>query len=83
MKSEIKTWTKKTLAAIEEKVQGKEISAEPAEQPQAQVIDLMEALKASLAKGERKPAKQSVVLVGCRGRNGKQCISSSCAASSR
>ena len=39
----------RTLALIEQKVQGKEIQLLPAEAPRAQVIDLMEALKASLA----------------------------------
>jgi len=41
----------RTLALIERKVQGQEIRAAPAETPRAQVIDLMEALKASLAAG--------------------------------
>jgi DNA end-binding protein Ku len=57
------------LAAIERKVAGQEIVAVPAEQPREQIIDLVAALKASLAekrgKGEpgagaepaRKPAK--------------------------
>jgi DNA end-binding protein Ku len=40
---------KRTLEAIERKVQGQDIQAAPAAEPQAQVIDLMEALKASLA----------------------------------
>ncbi|HEX5715418.1 MAG TPA: Ku protein [Thermoanaerobaculia bacterium] len=40
---------KRTRALIEQKVQGQEIQAEPAEAPKAQIIDLMEALKASLA----------------------------------
>src|SRR5207237_1973606 len=50
---------------IERKVQGKEITEEPTEAPKTQIIDLMEALKASLAKGkgstggERKPAKRA------------------------
>ena len=58
---------------IERKVQGEEITAVPAEAPKAQIIDLMEALKASLASSrpqpaaagkpislaERKPAKRS------------------------
>jgi DNA end-binding protein Ku len=39
----------RTLALIEQKVQGKEIQILPPEAPRAQVIDLMEALKASLA----------------------------------
>jgi DNA end-binding protein Ku len=56
---------KRTLEAIQRKVEGQEITAAP-EKPKAQVIDLMEALKASLAgKGatpaaqERKPAKRA------------------------
>jgi DNA end-binding protein Ku len=52
------------LAAIQQKVDGQEITAEPQEAPQAKIIDLMEALKASLAKkgsgsDERKPAKRA------------------------
>jgi DNA end-binding protein Ku len=51
------------LEEIQRKVEGQEISAAPAEAPQTKVIDLMEALKASLAKRgasteEKKPAKQ-------------------------
>lgn len=59
-------------ALIEQKVQGQEISAMPAPEPKAQVIDLMEALKASLAAAQpaaaspqpisladRKPARRS------------------------
>ncbi|MGH7703587.1 MAG: Ku protein [Gemmatimonadales bacterium] len=51
--------------AIQRKVEGKEITAEPAEAPQTKIIDLMDALKASLAKagkggsGERKPAQRA------------------------
>jgi DNA end-binding protein Ku len=41
----------RTLALMERKIQGQEIALAPAEQPRAQVIDLMEALKASLAAG--------------------------------
>jgi DNA end-binding protein Ku len=60
---------KRIMTAIEQKIQGEEISI-PEEEPQAQVVDLMEALKASLAKAnerrtdaseastERKPAKR-------------------------
>ena len=50
------------LAAIQEKVAGKEISVAPAAAPEAQVIDLMEALKRSIGgegDGERKPAKRA------------------------
>src|SRR5438270_364396 len=41
-------------AVIQQKVEGQEITATEAEQPRAQVIDLMEALKASLASPQRK-----------------------------
>ncbi len=50
----------KMLEMIQRKVEGEEISVQPAEQPQAQIIDLMAALKASLAtEGERKPAARA------------------------
>jgi DNA end-binding protein Ku len=55
---------KRVLEQIQRKVEGKEITEEPAEAPKTQIIDLMEALKASLkGKGagggeERKPAKR-------------------------
>jgi DNA end-binding protein Ku len=58
-------------ALIDKKIQGEEITSAPVEQPKAQIIDLMEALKASLAAAkpavekpvsiaDRKPAKRSV-----------------------
>jgi DNA end-binding protein Ku len=48
--------------AIQRKVEGQEVTAAPPEQPRAQIIDLMEALKASLAnkaktEEEAKPAQ--------------------------
>ena len=53
---------KRVLEQIQRKVEGKEITEEPTEAPKTQIIDLMEALKASLkgkgAVGERKPAKR-------------------------
>src|SRR5256886_1045913 len=53
---------KRVLEQIQRKVEGKEITEEPTEAPKTQIIDLMEALKASLkakgTTGERKPAKQ-------------------------
>ncbi|MGD2135242.1 MAG: Ku protein [Gemmatimonadales bacterium] len=54
----------RVLEQIQRKVEGEEITAAPAEEPQTQIIDLMEALKASLAQGgeaadDRKPAKRS------------------------
>ncbi len=52
---------KRMLRAIEQKIQGREITEEPSEEPKAQVIDLMQALKASLAgkAAERKPARRA------------------------
>ena len=56
----------RTRAIIEQKVQGEEITQVEEEAPKAQIIDLMEALKASLAsdeskddESERKPAKRA------------------------
>ena len=52
----------RVLEAIQSKVEGKDITEEPAEAPQAKIIDIMEALKASLAKGgteQAKPARAS------------------------
>ncbi len=53
---------KRIKEQIDRKVEGQEILEEPEEAPKTQIIDLMEALKASLArggaKGERKPAKR-------------------------
>jgi DNA end-binding protein Ku len=48
---------KRALEKIEQKVEGHEITHEPVEEPKAQVIDLMAALRSSLEKGERKPAQ--------------------------
>lgn len=55
----------RVLQAIQAKVDGQEITSEPAEQAPTKIIDLMEALKASLAKtgssegaAEAKPAKK-------------------------
>src|SRR6266480_6624492 len=56
---------RRILDQIQPKVEGHEIIEEPTEAPKTQIIDLMEALKASLAKGkgstggERKPAKRA------------------------
>ncbi|MBI3082490.1 MAG: Ku protein, partial [Gemmatimonadetes bacterium] len=57
------TVKQRVLEQIQQKVEGHEITEEPTEAPQTQIIDLMEALKASLARGkasgERKPAKRA------------------------
>lgn len=56
------TARKRILQQIQRKVDGQEITEEPTESPKTQVIDLMAALKASLAAkgtpGDRKPAKR-------------------------
>ncbi len=60
------------LEAIEGKVAGQEITAAP-EEPQAKVIDLMEALKASLAKGgSRKPARRAAAKSAAKASSSKR-----------
>ena len=50
----------KVLELIQRKVEGEDITVAPAEEPKTQIIDLMAALKASLAGGdERKPASRA------------------------
>ena len=49
---------KKVMEQIQRKIEGKEITEEPAEAPKTQIIDLMEALKASLAQGQEAPAAE-------------------------
>jgi DNA end-binding protein Ku len=56
------TVRERVLEAIQQKVDGREITAEPTEAPQTKIIDLMDALKASLAKrgtstAEKKPVR--------------------------
>jgi DNA end-binding protein Ku len=55
---------RRTLEMIERKVDGEDITLESAEEPQTRIVDMMEALKASLAAAgtnvdERKPAKKA------------------------
>ena len=50
------TYRKKLQAVIDAKIAGEPVSIAPAEPPRTQVIDLMEALKASLAKRGQAPA---------------------------
>jgi DNA end-binding protein Ku len=45
----------RVLEAIQRKVEGQEIIDEPTEAPQTRIIDLMDALKASLARGGTQP----------------------------
>jgi DNA end-binding protein Ku len=54
----------RVMEAIQQKVEGQDITEEPAEAPKAKIIDLMEALKQSLAKGTAaedapKPARRA------------------------
>jgi len=48
------TVRERVLEAIEKKVEGQEITSEPEPEKGGKILDLMEALKASLAKGEKK-----------------------------
>jgi len=52
------TYRKKLQAVIDAKIAGEPVSIAPAEPPRTQVIDLMEALKASLAKRGGTPATE-------------------------
>ncbi len=51
----------RVLESIQQKVEGKEITAEPEQAPETKVLDLMEALKASLGKASSgvRPARES------------------------
>jgi len=51
--------TERTRALIQRKIEGEEITSNLVEEPRAQVIDLMEALKASLAKQRAKSSSSS------------------------
>ena len=58
------TVRERVLEAIQQKVDGQEITSEPTDAPQTKIIDLMDALKASLAKrgastAEMMPAQQA------------------------
>ena len=58
------TVRERVLEAIQRKVDGQEITEEPTEAPQAKIIDLMDALKASLARrgastDAKKPARRA------------------------
>lgn len=52
------------LELIRQKIDGQDISVAPEERPEAKIIDLMEALKASV--GDRKPAKRTEAAKGGR-----------------
>ncbi len=47
----------RVLEAIQQKVEGQEITAEPRAKPETKIIDLMDALKASLSKRETAAAE--------------------------
>lgn len=51
----------RVMEAIQGKVDGEDITAEPTEEPQAKIIDLMAALKASLTEGPKGEAKPKTV----------------------
>jgi DNA end-binding protein Ku len=57
---------KRTRELIEQKVQGQEITAAPPEAPRAQIIDLMEALKASLSAAQPKSSGKEPIPISSR-----------------
>ncbi len=57
---------KRTRELIESKVQGQEIKATPPEAPRAQIIDLMEALKASLSAAQPKGQVKEPIPIASR-----------------
>jgi DNA end-binding protein Ku len=59
-------YRKRALEVIEQKVAGQEIALAPAQAPKGQIIDLMDALKASLASRKAKPAAAEVAAAGRR-----------------
>jgi DNA end-binding protein Ku len=71
---------KRTQTAIDQKVAGQEITVPPAEAPRAQIVDIMEALKASLAgKGKaaapstrREPKQEAPVRAARAARGGRK-----------
>lgn len=63
---------KRIEALVEQKVEGREIAQEPEGEPKAKVIDLMDALKESLARtGARKPPKRAARTRGAKARGKK------------
>ena len=56
---------------VDAKVEGQEIVAAPEVAPKAQVIDLMEALKASLSDDKRKPAQRSATAEASKAKTAK------------
>jgi DNA end-binding protein Ku len=50
---------KRLLEVIQQKVDGQEITLTPGEPPRAQIIDLMQALKASLGMPEKEAAQKA------------------------
>jgi DNA end-binding protein Ku len=71
----------KILAAIEQKIAGQEMTFAPRDEPKAQVIDLMDALKASLGDAEekapkkRKPAKKTATTTAKKRKPAKKAAS--------
>jgi DNA end-binding protein Ku len=56
------------LELIHRKAEGEEVTISPVEEPEHKIIDMMEALKASLAAGKRQPAKRATKKVATTGK---------------
>ncbi|MGD8331590.1 MAG: Ku protein [Acidobacteriota bacterium] len=60
------------MAAIQQKIEGQEMTIATPEEPKAQIIDLMEALKASLGESDSEPAATSSDKKASRAKAGKK-----------
>jgi len=69
------TVKQRILEQIQRKVDGKEITEEPTEAPKTQIIDLMEALRASLSKGKSAPEIERKAARGAKGSSRKKAAS--------
>ncbi len=61
----------RVLQAIQQKVDGQEITGEPAQETGAKILDLMEALKASIAKGAAKESADAAEAAAAQTKAGK------------
>jgi DNA end-binding protein Ku len=56
----------RVLELIQRKVDGEDITVTPSEEPETKIIDMMEALKASIAAGKKEPRRKPAQRAGKR-----------------